>query len=223
MKAKTLLMKVTSRDRYDKMLSCVMAHIHFANNTDDMFWLFSFDQDDTSFNKEHFNMFIKKTNIKGKYIIGKSTDKIDAINRDINIIELEKWDVLVNISDDQFPIFQGYDDVIRDTMPDSLDASLWFLDSYQDRINTQEILGRNYYIDQGYVYHPSYKSLFCDNESTIVAERKGKLIKDNRCIIRHVHPCNSKEAQNDALYVKNESFWNEDKANYEKRLQHDFQ
>jgi len=223
MKQKTLLMKVTSRERYSQMLRCVKAYIDFAHESNNMFWLFSFDEDDTSFDKINFNAFLKENSIIGKYIVGKSTGKINAINRDINLVELEQWDILVNISDDQFPIARGYDNMIRDNMPDDLNASLWFMDSYQDRINTQEILGRNYYINQGYIYHPSYKSLFCDNEATMVAERQGKLIKSKHCIIKHFHPCNAKEIQNDALYTRNEGFWNEDKANYEKRLQNNFE
>lgn len=220
---KNLLMKMTSRERFDKMLSCITSYIKYANHKENMYWLFSFDNNDPTYRGNEFVNFLHEQGIKNWMIyIEPSEGKIDAINRDVNKLDPTSWDILVNISDDQFPVMQGYDDIIRESMPDDLDASLWFYDSYQMRINTQEILGRNYYLRQGYIYHPSYKSLFCDNEATFVAERQGKLIKDNRCIIRHIHPCNSREAQNDCLYKKNESYWNLDKANYERRQANNF-
>jgi len=180
-----------------------------------MFWLFSLDKDDPTLDINDLQQFLKSWGVgtdRYKIVVGESEGKIDAINRDIKQLHIA-WDILLNISDDQFPIVQGYDDIIRNAMPDDLDASLWFFDSYQQNINTQEILGRAYYLRHGYVYHPSYKSLFCDNEATIVAQRLGKLIKNDRMIIRHVHPCTSTTAKNDALYAKNNLYWTLDKAN----------
>jgi hypothetical protein len=54
--------------------------------------------------------------------------------------------------------------------------------------NTLCILGKKYYDRFGYIYHPSYKSFWCDNEFTDVANELGKQTFIDKVIIRHVHP-----------------------------------
>lgn len=217
-----ILMKVTSRERPDRLLSTVKTYIDLAANTFNMCWLFSFDEDDHLYSTKEFRQKISDLIKPGKdqacYVFyQKSKSKIDAINRDINDI-ISPWDILLNISDDQIPVTKGYDDVIRRNMPDDLDGYLWFNDGWQDRINTQEIIGRTYYERFKYVYHSSYKSFFCDNENTEVAGKLGKLKYFNYCLIRHEHPqWNPQINLMDDLYKKNNVFWNYDKSNFMKR------
>lgn len=211
-------MKFTSRDRYETLKKCVQTYYDMATNVKDMVWVFTIDLDDSTFQKEDFEMFL--SNLDLDYIIceGYSKSKIDAINRDVDSIS-KHWDILLNISDDQLPIFQGYDDEIRSAMPDDLDASLWFNDGHQSQIITQEILGRKYYENQGYIYYPDYKSFFCDNESTQVAENKRKLIKNPLCIVKHFHPVwgANDHIGDDELYRRNNSHWSHDEQLYNQR------
>lgn len=181
-----------------------------------MTWLFSLDEDDETMTSDILDR-LDSFPINKKVVFGTSESKIHANNRDVNEFQGE-WDILLNISDDQHPIVDCYDDIIRNTMPDHLDASLWFFDGGQPRINTQEIQGRAYYNRHGYIYHPSYKSFYCDNESTEVALKLGKLIKIDKCIIKHNHPAIIKTEQ-DELYKRNDRHWNEDKANFYQRKQ----
>jgi len=104
-------------------------------------------------------------------------------------------------------------------MPSSLNAPLWFNDGWQNRINTQEIIGFNYYQRTKQIYNSQYKSFFCDNESTIVAERLGCLVRSNECIIKHYHPqwMKSSHLKIDSLYSRNDKHWNEDKETFSKR------
>jgi hypothetical protein len=197
---------------------CVQSYFDQANNVKDMLWVFSVDADDETFQNEDFNFFLQNLKIDYIIYIGSSKGKIDAINRDVASISKD-WDILLNISDDQLAVITGYDDIIRDTMPNNLDASLWFNDGHQDEIITQEILGRKYYEDQGYIYFPEYKSFFCDNESTIVAQKKGKLIKSPLCIIKHFHPHwgYNDHIQQDQLYITNDAYWEHDKNLFNQR------
>jgi hypothetical protein len=78
------------------------------------------------------------------------------------------------------------------------------------------ILGKKYYERFGYIYHPSYKSLWCDNEFTIVAHQLQKQIYFNTVIIRHWHPIITKVG-NDSLYQENDKYFNEDKKTFLKR------
>ena len=209
-------MKFTSRERYESLKKCVKSYYDMANNTADMLWIFTIDFDDETYNNEDFVTFLDDLKINYSIFIGSSKGKIDAINRDVKSVT-ENWDILLNISDDQLPIYKGYDDIIRETMPESLDFSLWFTDKHQSLIITQEILGRKYYENQGYIYYPEYKSFFCDNESTIVAQKLNKLIKSDLCIIEHFHPAWNSEIENDVLYQKNNIHWDYDKDLFLKR------
>jgi hypothetical protein len=105
-------------------------------------------------------------------------------------------------------------------MPDNLDASLWFYDGGQNRINTQEILGKTYYDNQGFIYDPRFKSFFCDNLATDKANKAGKLIQFNKCLIRHFHPGYKAlpHVKKDALYERNDKYWDEDKLMYQELI-----
>jgi hypothetical protein len=221
-KDKKILMKLTSRSRFSQLKDCVLKYNYLADDVKNMRWVFSFDIDDASYDKVDFDSFLDF--LKIDYVIYQSTseNKIDAINRDIS---LEKdWDILLNISDDQMPVVQGYDTLIRQEMDEDNTLSLWFNDGHQDRINTQEIVGYNYYNSLGYIYHPSYKSFFCDNESTEVAIALGKMKKNPTSIIRHFHPDweVGSVVKHDQLYKRNQSFWSQDEANYNFRKSQNF-
>jgi hypothetical protein len=129
------------------------------------------------------------------------------------------WDILLNLSDDQTCCLAGWDSLIRESMPNDLDASLWFYDGAQPRINTQEIVGYNYYKRTGYIYNPIYKSFYCDNESTEVANMLGKLIKNPNTIFRHDHPAchHTTSIGHDSLYERNQSAWDHDKELFNQR------
>lgn len=229
---KVILLKLTSRERPDILLETIKNYYELANNTKAMVWLFSFDYDcvcSSASYQEKIKAIIGE-NPNAMIVTGSSDSKIHAINRDVNNLEGNfknchnsenydsHWDILLNISDDQRPIVKGYDDIIRNAMPDDLDASLWFSDG-QPRINTQEIIGRKYYERFGYIYHPDFKSLWCDNLSTDLALFLGKCIRSKQQIIKHYHPAwgGSEAFKMDPLYERNNKYWNEDEATY-KRL-----
>ena len=219
---KKILMKFTSRSRFHQLKDCVQKYYELADDTKNMKWLFSFDIDDSSYDEKDFKVYLEKLQIDYSIFVSQSTGKIDAINRDISLVD--NWDILLNISDDQMPVVQGYDSLIRQEMDEENSLSLWFNDGHQDRINTQEIVGHNYYKRFGYVYHPSYKSLFCDNETTEVAIALGLMKKNTTSIIRHYHPSwqvNSRIIEDD-LYRRNQTFWSEDERNYHFRKSQNF-
>lgn len=213
-------MKVTSRERPEILLETVKQYIEKASDVKNMVWLFSFDEDDKTLTPDFHNKLTDL--IQGEKSLGvtvKSESKIHAINRDINNQFFKSdWDILLNISDDQRPIVQGYDDIIRKAMREDLDASLWFSDG-QPRVNTQEIIGRVYYQRFGYIYHPDYKSLFADNEATEAAKILGKQIRSGQQIVRHLHHAWNQPGclPNDALYERNQKFWDEDQATFNRR------
>ncbi len=155
--------------------------------------------------------------------LGYSRNKVSAINRDINEYTGE-WDILVIVSDDQIAQVSGWDKIISDTMTEhypNTNGTLWFYDGYQPRINTQCIIGKKYYNRFGYVYHPSYKSLWCDNEFTEVSAPI--TYKSDSCLFKHQHYSNDSNVKMDALMRKTESFYREDEVNFKLRKRNGFQ
>jgi hypothetical protein len=162
-----------------------------------------------------------------RVFFGSNTSKIEACNANMSDIDWE-WDIVVLVSDDMIPQIKGYDDVIRSHMMANFpkrDGILWFNDGHQgNNLNTLCIFGREFYNSQGYIYHPAYKSLFCDTELT--DQCKGplasKCVYVPYCIIRHEHPGTGFTDRNDALYQHNQKFWDEDMNTYINRKTYPF-
>jgi hypothetical protein len=149
-------------------------------------------------------------------------NKIEACNANMSEIDWD-WDIVVLVSDDMIPQIRGYDDVIRNHMlakfPDR-NGILWFNDGFQgDKLNTLCVYGRAFYEEQGYIYQPDYKSLFCDTELTdkCRGEYRERCAYIPYCIIRHEHPGTGYSQNMDALYAVNQKYWNEDMYTYIRR------
>lgn len=166
----------------------------------------------------------------------KPTTKIDAINRDVNeFLKLYDADIIVNMSDDMCFIQAGFDEVIRksfeqwtdsglvyaDTIIENLDQCLHFPDGNRNDLITMSVLGRTYYNRFNYIYHPAYKSLYCDNEQTDVSKLLGCYKFVDKNILLHLHPAFGK-GEFDAQYQHTESFSNEDSITYYNRKANGF-
>jgi hypothetical protein len=159
-----------------------------------------------------------------KIFYGDNKSKIEAVNADMEKIEWS-WDILVLVSDDMIPKYRGYDDVIRSNMPPSTDGIVWIHDGLQGyNLNTLTIMGRTMYNSFGYIYHPSYKSLWCDTEFTDLCKGPlaSKCVFVNQPLIRHEHPGAGYSNKQDALYQKNNKFWSSDLSNYVSRKNYQY-
>ena len=162
------------------------------------------------------------------FISGKSESKIHAINRDMEVGIKLKWDILVNFSDDMLITSSNFESVVREAFYVSgawdFDIFLHLPDGYaNERLCTLSIMGRDYYNRFNYIYHPSYLSVFADNEATEVAKRLGRYIYKNDFVYTHVHPSNV-NLHWDELYEKNESpnFYSADNFTFHDRWQKNF-
>ena len=201
-----ILVKFPTRERPDQFVTTIAEYI--KNSESYIEYIISIDEDDKEMLKlsREFNM---QHIAKMTYKIGKRVSKIEACNRDID----GDWDILVLASDDMRCMVQGWDTIIKEKMGNDLDQCLWFNDGHQTRICTMSIMGRKRYDKYGYIYHPSYVSLFCDNEFTEV--HKPKFFE--QCLFEHYHPAWNSKGVNDDLYRYNESLWGVDEENYNKR------
>lgn len=226
-----ILFKYASRSRNHKFFSGLDNIIQNLGDLNNFCILVSLDVDDVTMNNpdtiKKLTDYVQKYPRKIIVKYGTSKSKIDAINRDVNEIkEKYNFDILVNFSDDMEFIKHSFDEIIRDRFyvhfPDT-DGNIYFNDGFvADTISTMSIIGRKYYDKFNYIYHPSYMSLWCDNEYTEVAKRNQKILYFNENIYRHNHPSNV-GGFIDAQLVKTESYSELDRKNYELRLANKFQ
>lgn len=152
-----------------------------------------------------------------EYHFGNSTTKIEAVNADISGHD---FDILVVVSDDMEPQVNGYDDIIAQQMsrhfPD-LDGALHFNDGTHGRetLITLSIIGRKLYDRFGYVYHPSYRGFFCDNEFTDLVRIHSKVLYLPQVIVRH----SWRGVMHDELARKNQRDFEIDRQTYHMRRQ----
>lgn len=141
------------------------------------------------------------------YYFGSHACKIAACNAFTPPIR--EWDILVMGSDDMWANVDGWDDVIASDMLrefPNLDGFIHYHDGNQPRLCTYPIMGANWYAKCGYVYDPSYLSLFADNEAHETASNRGRLYSDpTKTVFRHEHPAYVPFVVNDGLYRKNDA------------------
>jgi hypothetical protein len=103
-------------------------------------------------------------------------------------------------------------------MTEEFDKVIWVHDGLQnERLNTLSILGRKIYEQWGYIYHPDYKSFYCDNEFTDWCKANpSQCVVIPEVLIRHKHPLATGEPF-DALYTRNQTYLEEDRRTYERR------
>ena len=155
------------------------------------------------------------------YRFGNYKTKIEAINADM---KNEDFDILFLVSDDMIPIVPGFDDVIAQAMEENfpnLDGALHYNDDCcgKDRTITLSIMGKKLYDCFGYIYHPDYKSFFCDNEFTDEVRRMDKVVYFSEVIVKHDY---KGWGGADATYKRNSKLGRPDEATYVRRKKKGF-
>ena len=213
-----LLIKFPTRGRKEQFFS-TFNKFHDLAITDDVSFLVSLDKSDDVMTDpeilESLSYYVNTT-----VVVGESTDKIHALNRDLDSYD-KKWDIVLLAADDTVPCTLGYDkkiiDAMKDHYPDT-DGVLFFNDGFWGRrLNTQCILGKRYYDRFGYIYHPGYKYVWCDNDFMQLADMLGKQTYFDQVIIRHEHPTLIGTGKTDIVHLKNEEYDQIDKKFFEQR------
>lgn len=216
-----LLIKFPTRNRKEQFFSTFRKYQEYLSEDTTMFSI-TIDEDDlTMNNQEVINELTSYTNVE--VTIGKSESKVHAINRDININS--NWDIILLASDDMIPQMKGFDKIInslmKTTYPDT-DGILFFNDGFKGKeLNTLCILGKKYYKRFGYIYHPDYKSTWCDNEFMMVGDILKKQTYFPMVIIKHEHP-DWGYGQMDEIHVKNHNNLNYDRDLFYQRKSKNF-
>jgi glycosyltransferase involved in cell wall biosynthesis len=214
-----ILLKCPTRSRPARVLKTLSSYVRLAAHPELLGVAVSCDADDATMATPTDLRRALAPCAWSRIFYGHNGTKIAACNANMQEVDWE-WDIVVLVSDDMVPQIRGYDDIIRTHMasrfPDR-NGILWFDDGCQgDKLNTLCIYGRTFYDQRGVIYDPSYKSLFCDTELTDHCRMQyaDRCLYVPYCIIRHEHPGTGYAQYMDALYDRNQKYWNEDMYTY---------
>lgn len=118
-----------------------------------------------------------------RLIVNANLSAIDAINK---AAKESTGDILIVVSDDT-DCCNRWDEVIKNAVGDSQDYLLRVNDGIQKYICTMPIMDRIYYNRFGYIYHPSYRHMFCDTFLTHVADVTKRIIWRDDILFQHLH------------------------------------
>lgn len=215
-----ILIKFPSRSRPEKFFNCIKNIQDNVTVKDQYLISANIDNNDHSMTTPAVLDKLADCNIHVAW--GVSRNKIDACNRNVDADYL--WDILILTSDDMEFIKFGFDNDIRKAfeVEGSLDRVLHVRDGYDhDPIVSLPILGKDWYDRYGYIYHPSYISLFADEELYLVAKKLDKLIPSDLEIVKHQHPTWI-GGPIDSQLRNSESFHPVDKQTFQKRKRQNF-
>lgn len=215
-----ILIQYASRGRPQRFLDGLDSIFDLAASKKDIIIHAVLDHDDPSL--PEYKQIIENYDFPIIANIGSSTSKINAINRKLPDV---KWDILVNFSDDmRFTVF-GWDTLIRDgfrcNCEDFDGFCHWPEPDSGMSIATMSILGRKYYERDGYIYHDSYLSLFCDNEAAEVSKIRGKYYFMGLQLFQHLNPAYGHLPRDD-MFNAQQDLWNVDEINFYERKAKNF-
>jgi len=168
-------------------------------------YIFSLDNDD-----------IQNTKYDGDCIYNNNRSAIDAINRGA---EVTTGDLLIVVSDD-FGCPEHWDSLLIESLKGKSDYCVKTQDGLQPTLMTLPIMDRVYYDRFGYIYHPEYRHMFCDQEMTAVAHMLGKAIT-LPLVFPHNHYTTGK-FKKDAITARNNATWVQGETVFNERLKSNF-
>lgn len=208
-----ILYKFPSRGRPQRFFDSLDTIVNNTVDKDNFHISCTLDLDDESMNNEEVIALINSypnTSISW----GKSTSKIDAVNRDMPSID---FDILVNMSDDMRFNIYGFDEMIRVDMKEffpNLDGLLHYPDQdAKEWLATMYIAGVNFYKKFGFIYDPKFLSVFCDNLVMDVAQYLRKYKYCGYQINFHLNPAYG-HLERDEMFNTQQAHWGHDEAIY---------
>lgn len=181
-------------------------------------YVMSLDSDDPKI----FGYSIKMQCLNYTTLINKNKSAIEAINVAAAFYAKHRGkpgDFMIVISDD-FDCPEDWGASLKKSIGNETDRVYKTNDGIQDWIITMPIMGWDYYNRFGYIYHPSYKHMFCDTELTCVAEMTVGWSQLIGTPVTFKHLCES--IPKDYLNKRNDATFEEGKRNFIERKKRNF-
>jgi hypothetical protein len=209
-----------SRQRPVRMYNVVKKWLDNAVNPEFIRAIVSIDSDDPM-SDQYFNLLnplSTEYNTKVSVIINPNTCTVEAINSIKPHIDGE----LILVFSDDTDCFESWDKQLLDF---SSELSGKYVIKTSDGIGkdliTMPIFSKDYLDCFPYIYHPSYKHMFCDTELTCVASMLGCVINGEHFEFQHLHYSRSHHDK-DSIDDKNQSTFYEGMEIFKRRLENNF-
>ncbi len=190
-----ILIQFPTYGRPDRFLDVFDKYVSMSSAENDLFFNINCDSADLTMTGKDIqnaitDILMARDNVLADINFEGMTEKISAINNNIDDVEFD-WDIVIVASDDMVPQVEGWDLEITNAMQKyypNLDGCVHFNDGNTNgELITFSILGRKLYETFGYIYHPDYKSLYCDDEFTQVVRGMDKETYIDKVIVSHEH------------------------------------
>lgn len=215
-----ILFKYPSRGRPEKFFRGLDSIYNNLSDKSNFHISCTLDEDDPSMNNP--NVLAQLWSYPNLSIAwGRSISKIHAINRDMP--DLADYKIIICMSDDMIFNLYGFDDIIRVDMNALLpgfDGILNYLDKDTNgSLATLYVAGVNWYRRRGNIYHPSYWSLWADNEEQEAAILARKYHFIGTIIYWHANPAYYPNEGRDEQFERQQSgeVWAHDEENCKAR------
>ena len=212
-----ILFKLVSRSRPARFFK-TLENIHqMIVDKQNFHIVCTLDTDDTTMNTEEIKKRIDSYAFTTA-MWGQSHSKIHAFNRDME--DIDGWDILIAVSDDMLFTVFGFDNLIREgfriNAPDT-DGLFHYLDNdAKAAIPVLYIAGRKYFERDLWIYNPIYWSVFCDNESMMVAQIRKRYFYMGIQILNHLNPAYG-HLPRDEQFNKQQDMWGHDERLFNRR------
>lgn len=207
---KTISIIHPSRSRPQLFWNTQLRWVNGADNKD-FEYILSIDSSDIEIAKYTVNALPGT-----KFCVNDNHSAIEAIN---NAAKVATADLLVVVSDD-FSCPEHWDTLLLDALKDKKDFIVKTQDGLQKTLITLPIMDKTYYNRFGYIYHPDYKHMHCDEEMTIVGHMLGRVITLD-LLFPHNHYTTGKTTC-DEINIKNNSTWAHGQATLDRRSLNNF-
>lgn len=116
---------------------------------------------------------------------------------------LSSGEILIVIADDLTPP-HGWDDQVEKLPPGDKEWACYVPDTVrQDGLMCHPILSRALYNKRGYVFHPDYFGVFCDNDFTVRTQLECPILQVKGLQWNHDHPSNGTRKEDDIVRHQN--------------------
>ena len=212
-----LILKYPTRERPKLFQERLQHHLFMLSGLHDVRVIVSCDDDDASMNNPEMSAWIHRLEFCEVHYNPPPQTKVTAVNANM---PARHWDLCILLSDDMVPQFDGYDDRIvqlfRQHFPDG-DGVLHLNDGRTgQKLNTLPILDHAYYSRFGFIYNPSYTSVWVDNEFQEVSEMLGRAAYVDEVIVKHEwigeHAPDDLHRRNESHHVRDAAVFAERKA-----------